>query len=79
MVMGYSNAKVGIDNVGREHVMGREGVQAEEIWEESKAAWKKTCDVGLGKKNFPTQLKALRWNSGKDCIPKGKERSSKHC
>ena len=57
MVMGYSNAKVGIDNVGREHVMAREGVQAEEIWEESKTAWKKTCDVGLGKKNFPTQLK----------------------
>lgn len=60
MVMGYFNAKVGNDNVGRDHVMGREGVQAEKIREESKTAWKKICDVGLGKKNFPTQLKALR-------------------
>lgn len=60
MVMGYFNAKVGNDNVGRDHVMEREGVQAEEIRKESKTAWKKICDVGLGKKNFPTQLKALR-------------------
>ena len=72
MVMGYFNAKVGNDNVGRDHVMGREGVQAEEIKDKDLRRW-------FGKKELPNTVKGSPWNPGKDCIPKGKERSSKHC
>ena len=58
--------------------LSEEAGSAEEMWEKSKTAWKKACDVVLKKKNFPTQRVALCWNSGKDCSKKGKESSTKH-
>ena len=59
--------------------LSEEAGSAEEIWEKSKTAWKKACDVVLGKRTSQHREWLSVRTLAKTLSKKGKESSTKHC